>query len=323
MTSPDITSAAETVGPRPADSTPAAEAQSAFDLFRNEDFVVRAVTGYDPSACVITFDSYSDRRTLNRPGFGETFFSDNRIDAFHVIARANDWYQHKDMLEICEAVAAAAARYSRVYAYGSSMGGYAAIRFGGLAGAHTAIALSPQFSIDKKSAPFEYRWDGDARRIDFSMERKLELPFVKRAFVAYDPHDLDKRHIELFRRRTSLIEAPIPGAGHPVTGFLAEAGLLGEFVLGVVRETLDITAIRARAEAARESTPQYWGVLSEHSDDPTARSSFAKRALSPGALTIWATRFVTRGRLLETRNSTRPNVCSKSSFRTTRTIRCC
>ena len=251
-----------------------------FDLFRSEDFVVRAVTGFDPTVCVVTFDSYSDRRTLDRPGFGEAFFRERRIDAIHVIARANDWYQHEEILKICETIAAATATYARVYAYGSSMGGYAAIRFGGFAGAESAIALSPQFSIDKKSAAFEHRWETDGRRIDFSIERKQLIPFVKRAFVAYDPNDLDSRHVELFRRKTSLIEAPIPGAGHPVTGFLAEAGLLGEFVLGIVRETLDVTSLLARANAMRERTPQYWGVLAERSDDPVARVKHASRALA-------------------------------------------
>ena len=160
------------------------------------------------------------------------------------------------------------------------MGGYAAIRFGGLAGAGAAIALSPQYSIDKKSAPFEFRWEGEARRIDFAIERRGDIPLVRRAYVSYDPQDLDSRHIELFRRRTSLIEAPIPGAGHPVTGFLAEAGLLSEFVLSVLGETVDIPSILARAEASREATPQYWAVLSERTDDPAARVELAARALA-------------------------------------------
>jgi len=283
-----MTGASETTGrglePDAAGKAQAPRAERAvpetYDLFRSEDFVVRAATGFDPAVCVVTFDSYSDRRTLDRPGFGEAFFRDRSVDAIHVISRVNDWYQHEEILTICETIASATAGYRRVYAYGSSMGGYGAIRFGGLAGAEAAIALSPQFSIDKKSAPFEHRWDGDGRRIDFSIERNKVIPFVKRAYLAYDPQDLDRRHVELFRRRTSVIEAPIPGAGHPVTGFLAEAELLSEFVLGVVRETLDIPSILARAEAARESTPQYWGVLSERSDDPAARVDYARRALA-------------------------------------------
>src|SRR5271166_1854620 len=170
-----------------------------FDVFRNGDFVVRAVTGFDSSVCVVTFDSYSDLRTLDRPGFGERFFEENRVDAIHVIARANDWYQHDDIFEICRAVAAIASNYRRVYAYGSSMGGYAAIRFGALVGAKAAIALSPQFSIDKSIVPFERRWSGDAKRIRFVAERKTDHSFAPLAYVSYDPFDLDRRHVELFR----------------------------------------------------------------------------------------------------------------------------
>ena len=251
-----------------------------FDVFRNGDFVVRAVTGFDSSVCVVTFDSYSDLRTLDRPGFGERFFDENRVDAIHVIARANDWYQHDDIFEICRAVAAIASNYRRVYAYGSSMGGYAAIRFGALVGAKAAIALSPQFSIDKSIVPFERRWSGDAKRIRFVAERKTDHSFAPLAYVSYDPFDLDRRHVELFREKTALIELAIPHGGHPVTGFLAEAGLLGEFALSVVQERVDIPGLKAKAHARRKQTPQFWGVLSERARNPNTRAALAQRALS-------------------------------------------
>jgi dienelactone hydrolase len=129
----------------------------AYDVFRSADFVARAVTGFDSTICVVTFDSYSDVRTLERTGFGEHFFEQSRIDAIHVIARSNEWYQNDEILDICVAVAAITQDYERVYTYGSSMGGYAAIRFGVHVGARAAIALSPQFSVDKTVVPFEHR----------------------------------------------------------------------------------------------------------------------------------------------------------------------
>ena len=97
-------------------------------------------------------------RTLERTGFEERFFEQSRIDAIHVIARSNEWYQNDEILEICKAVAAITQNYERVYTYGSSMGGYAAIRFGKHVGARAAIALSPKFSVDKAVVPVEHRW---------------------------------------------------------------------------------------------------------------------------------------------------------------------
>jgi hypothetical protein len=115
----------------------------AYDVFRSADFVARAVTGFNSTVCVVTFDSYSDVRTLERTGFGEHFFEQSRIDAVQVIAVSNERYQNDEILEICLAIAAITQNYERVYTNGSSMGGYAAIRFGAHVGARAAIALSP------------------------------------------------------------------------------------------------------------------------------------------------------------------------------------
>lgn len=252
----------------------------AYEVFRSDDFVARAVVGFNSQICVVTFDSYSDTRSLERPGFGQHFLEQHGIDAIHVIARANEWYQHDEILEICRAIAAITRTYERVYTYGSSMGGYAAIRFGERVHARAAVALSPQFSVDKAVVPFEHRWKGDAERITFAVERRKADSFAPLAYVSYDPFDLDRRHVELFRLKTKLIEFVIPHGGHPVTGFLAEAGVLGEFVLSVVNERFDLSALQRSAHAARKRSAQFWSVLSERTHNPKIRTALAKRALS-------------------------------------------
>src|SRR5271165_505635 len=161
----------------------------AYDVFRSDDFVARAVVGFNSQICVVTFDSYSDTRTLERAGFGEHFFEQHCIDAIHVIARSNEWYQHNEILEICRAIADITKNYERVYTYGSSMGGYAAIRLGESVHARAAVALSPQFSVDKAVVPFEHRWKGDAQRISFAVERRQVESFAPLAYVSYDPFD--------------------------------------------------------------------------------------------------------------------------------------
>ena len=171
------------------------------ELYRSADLLVRARTGSNSAFCVVTFDSFTDRRTLDREGFGETFFASRGVNAIPMFSRATT-------IGICcrtssstlAAAAKAARPFERVSAYGSSMGAYAAIRLGGLAGATTAIALSPQFSLDPRLVPFEDRWDPDARRLDYEIERRLALKgFVSSADVFYDPTDRDARHVELYR----------------------------------------------------------------------------------------------------------------------------
>jgi hypothetical protein len=209
-------------------------------VFRSCELVVRSVCEFGSPACVVTFDSYSDNRSLDRRGFGEDFFRDRSIDAIHFISRENDWYQYAEMPAALAAVAGLVRNYNRVVAYGSSMGGYAAIRFGGMAGASAALAISPQYSVDPRSARFERRWKYDSDRIDFTLERTLSAPFVDTAYIVYDPRDLDRRHVDLFRRRTCVVDVAIPDSGHPATGSLAEAALLGDLMLDFVADRLDV-----------------------------------------------------------------------------------
>jgi hypothetical protein len=180
------------------------------EIYRSADLLVRTRIGYESPFCVVTFDSFTDRRTLDREGFGEAFLASRAVNAIHVLSRDNDWYLLPDIELALDAAAKAAASFDRVSAYGSSMGAYAAIRLGGLAGASDAIALSPQFSIDPRLVPFEDRWDPDARRLDFEIERRLALKgFVASADVFYDPSDRlgsasmprPARRLPVFRRR--------------------------------------------------------------------------------------------------------------------------
>jgi len=73
--------------PAPLAGKPAGGLIMPADVFRNDHFVARAAMGFASDACVVTFDSYSDTRSLDRPGFGEHFFAHEGIDAVHVIAR--------------------------------------------------------------------------------------------------------------------------------------------------------------------------------------------------------------------------------------------
>ncbi len=182
------------------------------------------------------------------------------------------------MPAVAAKVAELVRRYGRVVSYGSSMGAYGAIRFGGLAGASVALALSPQYSIDPRTARFERRWKYDSKRIDFTLERTLKAPFVETAYIVYDPGDADRRHADLFRRKTRVIDVPLAGVGHPATGFLAEVGMLTDLMLDFVAGTLDVADLRRRALLAREGSAQFHFVKSERALLGRTRVAHAARA---------------------------------------------
>ena len=220
---------------------------------------MRHVGGHGLGACVVTFDSFTDDRTLDRAGFGEVFLDAAGMDAIHVIARDNDWYQYADTADAMACVKTAAGRYGRVTSYGSSMGAYAAIRLAGLAGAHAVLALSPQYSIDPQVAPWERRWIACSRAFRPVWERTLALPQVGEAYVVYDPLDLDRRQIRLLRDSGFAFQAlGIPHAGHPITGYLAEVGLLQSGILDLARGNFDSAAFTKAARDRQRDSAQFY-----------------------------------------------------------------
>lgn len=80
----------------------------------------------------VTIPSYINKKGLN-----------------HIVIQTNSncWYQDESIYEICEAVKKI--KYGGIYiAYGSSMGGYAAVDLSRLIDADFVVAFSPQASVD-------------------------------------------------------------------------------------------------------------------------------------------------------------------------------
>ena len=175
-------------------------------IFATPNLMVRYVGGFSTDKLVITFYHYANARSTNVSGFGEEFFLRRNIDAVHFIPAQNNWYQYDELPHAAALVRKIAEQYRKVVTYGSSMGGYAAIRFGRAVGASEALALSPQFSIDPLVTPFEQRWAPHSARISFALERSWREQFVPRAYVVYDPYDRDRRHVEMFRGETAVID---------------------------------------------------------------------------------------------------------------------
>ena len=243
---------------------------------------LRSVEGGRRRPLVVTFDSLNADLRLDRKGFGEDWLHDSGHDAVHVISAANAWYQHADMAPACAAVRAAAALHPWTATYGSSMGGYAAIRFADAVGARTAVALSPQFSIDPLKTPFETRWVEYAEDLAFIWDgARPANPTLQTAFVVYDPTDGDRRHAELLAEHYPVTPFPLPYAGHPAGTFLAETQLLGRSVLAMIDGTFDPGALRGELRAARRRSGKYHFVLSER--QPAWRPDLSHRLAAEAA----------------------------------------
>ena len=252
---------------------------AAQELFRTDDLLVRRVAGFGGPLCYVTFDSYTDHRTLDRPGFGEDFFRGRGVDAIHVLSRENRWYQHPELIDALAAVAAATAGYARVIAYGSSMGGFAALRYGALCGATMGLALSPQFSIDPEVAPFDRRWADDVTRIVFRAD--AALPTLTIQYVAYDPCDAhDRRHFDLFAGHSLTVGLPVPHGGHPVGSYLSETDMLRRLIEQIEAGDFDHRAYARELRGRRRRSGHYFYILAHRTPPHRPRQKVALARLA-------------------------------------------
>ncbi len=251
---------------------------AAQELFRSAELLVRRVGGFGSDVCYVTFDSYTDHRTLDRPGFGEEYLRGRAIDAIHVLSRDNHWYQYPEWLDALAAIAAVTGGYRRVIAYGSSMGGFAALRYGAACGASVGVALSPQFTVDPAIVPFDTRWAGDVARIRFRDDACTPLATQ---YIAYDPCDAeDRQHFELFAACSAVQPIPVPHGGHPVGSYLVETGLLGPLLQRIEAGPLNVAAFTREIRGQRRQSGHYFFVLSQRTPPHRARQKLALAQLA-------------------------------------------
>lgn len=227
-----------------------------FDVYSSEHLRARAVVGMSADSCVVTFDSYHENLSLGRPGFEQGFLRKSRMDAVHVVSAGNTGYQYADLPELCSKVSELTKAYRRVVAYGSSMGADAAIRYGGWAGAHVALAISPQFTLDPRRRPFDKRWVNDLNGVRFIHEERRDA--VRQAVVIYDSESkIDSAHVALLHGLTTVDAIPLPDSGHPSAGFLNDLGLFHQIVLDVCAGEFDPKKLMTEAGRRCQESAQF------------------------------------------------------------------
>lgn len=192
------------------------------ELFRNESACLRANSldaDVDDGCLVISFAPWSGRPGLDGLGWAEALCESQRWPALHVMSAQDDWYQSEGAQEVVDRAARIARGYSRVVTYGSSMGGYAALNFATELGARIALAIAPQFSIDRAKVGFETRWSAEAGRTAFVRDRIAAISPQVRPVLVYDPWFApDARHVELIARHCEPVRVPLPLMGHDGAG---------------------------------------------------------------------------------------------------------
>jgi hypothetical protein len=257
-------------------------------LFRSDHLEVRRILAGDGRNQVVTFESYHDDIGFERCGFGEKFFERVGLTGVHVLTAGNDWYQYPEMDAALACIRDAVAGADRVLAYGSSMGGYAAVRFADAILATHVLSLSPQYSIDPAIVRADRRWWWDQKRIAFLSAHNGTVECAADIIVAYDPTlALDRLHAELIGRDVPARLLRLPYGGHPVTTTLNELGLLQPMALAFCDQSIDPAAVEEDFARLRDRSAVW---LSEYavrafSGNPHRAHELAARAIeiSPGS----------------------------------------
>ena len=238
---------------------PGSGAPGATTLWEDEALLVRRVPGAT-DVSVVTFSHFHPDPAALGTGFGEAPLAAAGIDAVHVVSRANDWFQNAAMPAAMAAIGAALGARPRI-TYGSSMGGYGAIRFAGRLGARRALALSPQYSIDPRLVPEDRRWRDIGLRLRFLPWAEVAAP--PPSVILFDPALADARHAALWAAERPATLLPLRHAGHPVATILAETSLLMPLLRAAMEEEFDPVPVLQALRRARRRAPEYAATIAD------------------------------------------------------------
>lgn len=255
-------------------------------IYASAHLLVRKRPARDTQSWVITFDHYGIADGFDRPGFAEDFLAARGISVLTFLGRGNDWYQYPDMRGALAIARAALLGRGRVMTYGSSMGGYAAIRFADALGAHACLAISPQYSIDPRKVPFERRWQHDARRIAWQPELDGPIRCEARPVIIHDPIGEDGLHVRRIAADIACIPIGLPYTAHPATTYLQSVGALAELVPAILDGSFDPADAARRLRVGRKRDPVYLSELARRQPAwrPALGVALARRAVerAPG-----------------------------------------
>jgi hypothetical protein len=183
---------------------------------------------------VVTFQPFMAAGVDER-GFGEDFFPPRGYDVLCFKPRDDSWYQDLLADDLREAGFTCLKDYRERIGYASSMGAYGVLYLSDALGLDRVLAVSPQYSIDRRVAPFEDRWQSLASDIRF-VHRWSHSPYRTRAVIIYDPFDKsDARHVESLRSKfPNGFDIPLPFTGHPSLSALVESGQITSIIESLI-----------------------------------------------------------------------------------------
>ena len=164
-----------------------------------------------------------------------------------IMPKQKSWFPAQSMQALLLAVQSLLNEFSRIVAYGGSMGGYAAIKYAKPFQVSRVVAMVPQYSIDPNEVD-------DRRYTDFyhpqvNADMRIQAQDISASceyIVVYDPYfDLDREHYQKIQPLIAHLHTlHLPYTGHDAIAVLANSALLHDFIEHEYDETYFYRQIR-------------------------------------------------------------------------------
>lgn len=216
------------------------------------------------SKCLyVTFDHMRPERTHVRP-LAHWILEKLGFSQIHIFATRNHWFQTEEMDDALSVIRGHAAGYERRVAWGSSMGGFAAIQFADRLAADAVLACAPQISINPAAVPWDLRFRAAAREIKhFIYDDVTFRSLPDESYIAFDPGQWqDRRNARAIQAAHPHVKSiVIPYSEHVPTMLMLKQSILDMVLLQLAAGPVDLTQVQRTRRRHRAEVAAYRSAL--------------------------------------------------------------
>lgn len=240
---------------------------------------------FDQDKIFVTFENANPRGPRPekyRAGWGSEALRKRRISTLCVKPKIPDWYLKPDLAEAFVSLRPWLAGFTRVIAYGGSMGGFGALTYADTMGATDVVAMNPQSTMNPTLVPWETRFKAAPRgefvgRFGDAKENFVNTP---RVFILVDRYFApDWGHVSRLHPG-SYTALNVPYLQHGLPTALAKMGVLSWMIQSFANDTFTEAAFYSRIRARRQSR-RYIRTMHQLTQGKLRRHGIVNRILGP------------------------------------------
>lgn len=177
------------------------------------------------------------------------------IPGLGIVSRGNNWFPTEAMIDLLPSILPVVEKFSKRIGYGYSMGAHGAIKHSRLLGLTSAIAFSPQWSIDPASVPWEWRYTPRFSDLNKGMEIAKDDCSGTVILIFDDKFTPDLKHVEHIEAAHPCHRIPMRYCGHETLQVIASTDTVGAMFQAAVDG--DLNRLSAIIKQKKKSSSRY------------------------------------------------------------------